>query len=157
MSFMCVCVFQGSCPTCRGTRLALNFLLPSPDLLCPPTLHRGAHCTLAWVPTHRVAPQALMDLKEHRMYTKVRVCLPKWAKEPLLEHILKTVQWCNYTETIAIFWWLAYVLHMNWTSSLRQWLLTRLVSKVASYAKFKWIWTWHHTTSLDVSWSGIMH
>ncbi|TMS21215.1 AT-rich interactive domain-containing protein 1B, partial [Larimichthys crocea] len=47
---------EGSCPTCRGTRLALSLLRLSPDLLCHPTPHLGAHCILRWVPTPRAAP-----------------------------------------------------------------------------------------------------
>lgn len=76
---MSIRVFQGSCPTCRGARLALSLLLLSPDLLCPPTPHLGAQCILGWVPTPRAAAlQAHMDLKDHSMDTKVGACLPKW-------------------------------------------------------------------------------
>lgn len=62
---------EGSCPTCRGTRRALSLLLLSPDLQCRPTRHLGAHCILGWVPTPKVAPRALTDLKDHSMDTKV--------------------------------------------------------------------------------------
>lgn len=73
-SCVSMCVFQGSCPTCRGTRLAPSLLLLSLDLPCPPTPHLGAHCILGWVHTPRVAPQALMDLKDRNMDIKVRGC-----------------------------------------------------------------------------------
>lgn len=71
---MCICAFQASCPTCRETRLALSLPPLSPDLPCPPTPHLVAHCIPGWVPTPRAAPQALTDLKDHSMDTKVRAC-----------------------------------------------------------------------------------
>lgn len=72
---------EGSCPACRGARLALSLLLLNPDLLCPPTLHLGARCILGSVHTPRAAPQALMDLKDHSMDTKVTTLGPPTTVE----------------------------------------------------------------------------
>lgn len=84
-------VFQGSCPTCRETRVALS--LP---LLSPHTPHLGAHCILWWDPTPRVALQALMDLKDPSMDTKVGTGLPKLILQQTCFH------WCNFHSDV--FW-----------------------------------------------------
>lgn len=73
---------EGSCPTCRGTRLALSLLLLSPDLQCPPTPHLEARFILGWVPTPRAAPLALTDLKDHSMDTKVTTLGPPTTVGP---------------------------------------------------------------------------
>lgn len=70
LTFLCVCVFQGSC---RETRPDRNLFLPSRDLQCPPITLLGAQCILGWVPTPRAARRALTGLKDPSMGTKVRV------------------------------------------------------------------------------------